>query len=166
MNPLSQTHAAAGEPPPVSTGVCGTGNTWWSRNWVWVLVLSCCSAAALFFGGIALVVAAAFGAMRTSGACEEAVARAESSPAVVQALGAPLDVGWFVTGTLNPGRSADIAIPVTGPRGSARIHAVASKAGDTWVFSTLTVILPARGEPLSLVAKDQPRGRPPSPRPE
>jgi hypothetical protein len=157
MNPHSQTHTAACESPPVSTGVSGTGNAWWSRNQFRVLVAGCCGAVVLFFGGIAFIVVAAFAMMRSSGACEEAVARSESSPAVVQALGAPLDVGWFVTGTLNPGRSAEITIPVTGPRGKARIKVVASKANGTWVFSTLTVKLTATGARISLVEK----GRPP-----
>lgn len=134
-------------------------DSWWHRNWKWVVPLSCCSAVGLFLGGIALIVAAAFGAMRSSGACEEAVARAESSPAVVQVLGAPLEVGWFVTGTLDPGRSAEITIPVTGPRGKARIDVVASKVTGTWAFSTLTVRLKATGERISLVKQ----GPPPNP---
>jgi hypothetical protein len=71
-------------------------------------------------------------------------------------LGAPLEVGWFVTGTLNPGRSAEITIPVTGPRGKARINVAASKTNGTWVFSTLTVKLTATGARISLVEKGPP----------
>jgi hypothetical protein len=132
------------------------GQTWWNRNWIRVVVAGCCGAVALFLGGIILIVVAAFAMMRSSGACEEAVSRAESSPAVVQALGTPLEVGWFVIGTLNPGESAEITIPVTGPRGKARIDVVASKATGTWVFSTLAIRLKTTGEQISLADKAPP----------
>jgi hypothetical protein len=139
----------------MSPSISGTGNTWWSRNWVRVSVVGTCGAVVLFFAGIAFIVVGAFAVIRSSGACQEAVARASASPAIVQALGTPLEVGWFVTGTLDPGRSADLTIPVTGPHGRARIHVVASKATGTWVFSTLTVKLRATGAQISLVEKAQ-----------
>jgi hypothetical protein len=119
--------------------------------------LSCCSAAALFFGGIACIVIGAFAVIRSSGACQEAVARAAATPAVVQALGAPLKVGWFVTGTLDPGRHAEITIPVSGPRDKARIDVVASKTAGEWVFSTLTVKIRATGEQIFLMEKGPPQ---------
>jgi len=82
-------------------------------------------------GGIAFIVVAAFAMMRSSGACEEAVARAESSPAVVQALGAFLEV------------DGSSPVPSSGPErrnhdsgnrtpGKARINVVASKTNGTW----------------------------------
>lgn len=153
MNPHLRQEAAANEQPPMSPRVGQTSGTWWSRNWIRILLVGCFGAAGLFLGGIAFIIVAAFGMMRSSGACQEAVARAGSSPAVVQALGAPLNVGWFVTGTLDPGRHAEMTIPVSGPRGKARIYVVASKATGEWVFSTLTVKLRATGERISLVEK-------------
>ena len=140
---------------PFSTPAAGpTGRTWWTRNWVRVLVVGTCGAVVLFFGGIAFIVGASFAIIRSSGACQEAVARAGASPAIVQALGAPLEVGWFVTGTLDPGRSAEITIPVTGPRGKALIEVVASRATGTWVFSTLIVRLKTTGARISLADKE------------
>jgi hypothetical protein len=143
-------------PSPLSPIPAGS---WWHRNWKWVVPLSCCSAVGLFVGGIALIIAAAFGTMRSSGACQEAVARAAATPAVVQALGSPIEIGWFVTGTLDPGRRAEITIPVSGSRGQARIDVVASKADGKWAFSTLTVKLRATGEQISLVEQG-PRSNP------
>ena len=156
MNAALRPETAPHQPSFSAPATGPPGQTWWSRNQFRVLVAGCCGAVVLFIGGIAFIVVAAFAMMRSSGACEEAVARAESSPAVVQALGAFLEVGWFVTGTLNPGRSAEITIPVTGPRGKARINVVASKTNGTWVFSTLTVKLTATGARISLVEKGPP----------
>lgn len=125
--------------------------------------LGCCGATGLFFGCIALFFGAVFGVMRSSGACQAAVARAGSTPAIVQALGAPLKVGWFVTGTLDPGRHAEMTIPISGPRGKARIYVVASNATGEWTFSTLTVKIMATGERISLVEKGQPSNPAPQP---
>ncbi len=91
--------------------------------------------------------------MRSSGACQEAVARIASAPAIVQALGSPIETGWFVTGTLDPGRRAEMTIPVSGPRGRARIHVDASKTKGKWNFTTLTVKLMATGEQIPLMEK-------------
>jgi hypothetical protein len=164
MNPPSQRDAAANELPPMSPGISGAGDTWWSRNWVCVLVVGSCGAVVLFFAGIVFIVVGAFGMMRSSGACQEAVARAAATPAVVQALGSPIEIGWFVTGTLDPGRHADMKIPISWPRGQARIRVVAAKAGGEWVFSTLTVRLSATGEQISLVGPG--KAPPPAPQPE
>jgi Cytochrome oxidase complex assembly protein 1 len=156
MNPSSQRDAATNELPPMSPGISGAGDTWWSRNWVRVLVVGSCGAVVLFFAGIVFIVVGAFGMMRSSGACQEAVARAAATPAVVQALGSPIAIGWFVTGTLDPGRHAEMKIPISGPRGSARIDVVASKEDGTWNFSTLTVRLRATGARISLVEQRRP----------
>jgi hypothetical protein len=110
-----------------------------------------------------MIVVAAFAMMRSSGACQEAVAQAESTPAIVRALGLPIDAGWFVMGTLDPGRHAEITIPISGPSGSARIYAVASKVKGKWVFSRLTVKLKATGEQIFLVEESQPSNPPGSP---
>jgi hypothetical protein len=128
--------------------------------------LSCCSAVGLFFGGIALIIVAAFGTIRSSGACQEAVARAAAAPAIAQALGSPIEIGWFVNGTLDPGRSAELTIPIAGPHGKARIEVVASKATGAWVFSTLTVKLRTTGKEISLVEKGPPFNPPVPLKPE
>ena len=156
MNAALRPEPASPQPPFSAPATGPTGQTWWSRNWVRVLVAGCCGAVGLFLGGIALIVVSAFGVIRSSGACQEAVARAAAAPAVVQALGSPLEVGWFVTGTLDPGRRAEITVPVSGPRGKARIDVVASKIGGSWTFSTLTVRLRATGRQIVLVDKGPP----------
>jgi hypothetical protein len=109
----------------------------------------------LLFGCGALVVAAVvfvglivFGVlslMRGSDVCEQAVAKAQASSRVQTALGQPITQGWYVTGSINTSNdsgSADVNIPISGPKGSATIHAVATKAAGVWTFSVLRVTLP------------------------
>ena len=153
MYPQSQRETVATEPPPVSSTACRTSGTWWSRHWVRIILITCGGTVVLFFGSVAFIIFGAFSMMRSSGACQEAVARVASKPAIVQALGSPIETGWFVMGTLDPGRRAEMTIPVSGPRGRARIYVDASKTKGKWNFTTLTVKLMATGEQISLVEK-------------
>ena len=164
MNTTRPPDPAANQPSPRSPAVGRTADTWWIRNWIRVLVAACCGVGVLFVGGIASIVVGSLSVVRSSGACQEAVVRAEAAPAVVQALGEPLKVGWLVNGTLDPGHSAEITVPVTGPRGKARIEIVASKASGAWVFSTLTVTINATGARISLVESGPPARPTPLPK--
>lgn len=125
-----------------------------------MLILGAAAALVLFVGIIATIVIGSFALMRSSGACQDAVARAERAPAVVQALGSPLVTGWIVWGTLNPGRNAKMTIPVSGPNGKARIYVVASKKADDWVFSTLTVRIASTDERIALAEQPPVPGAP------
>jgi hypothetical protein len=83
--------------------------------------------------------------MRSSDVCQQAVAKAQASARLKLALGQPITQGWYVTGSINISNdsgSADVSIPISGPKGSATIHAVAKKAAGVWTFSVLRVTLP------------------------
>lgn len=87
-----------------------------------------------FIGGIVFLV---FGALRSADITEQAVQAARENPAAVQALGEPIETGWFVTGSLETGGAggeADLSIPVSGPRGAGTIHVQADRRGGEWVF--------------------------------
>ena len=113
---------------------------WWSRNWKWFLPMGCLTFVALIVGCVALLVVVVFGAMKSSDVYKEAVSRAKSNAEVAEALGSPLKEGWFLSGkTSVDGASgeADIAIPISGPKGSGTIYAVAEKSAGKWVYTTL-----------------------------
>jgi hypothetical protein len=72
----------------------------------------------------------------------EAFTRASNDPRVVAALGTPIEKGWWVTGSVNIDNSegsANLTFPISGPKGSAKVHAVASYDGSGWKYTTLTV---------------------------
>src|ERR1700680_748402 len=89
--------------------------SWLRRNWLWLLV-------AVFLCGIVFVVGIftlVMGAMRGSDVVKEAVARAQSNPLVGQRLGAPINEGWFLSGSINVSTGsgdADVAVPISGPK--------------------------------------------------
>ena len=104
----------------------------------------------LFVAGIVLIV---FGAMKSSDAYKTAVARAKANPEVVSALGTPIEEGMFVSGKTNVDGSsgeADLTIPISGPKGIAKVFAVATKRAGRWDYSTLEVAVDGRDDRIDL----------------
>lgn len=104
---------------------------------------------------IASVFSAIVGHIKSSDAYTGALARAEAAPAVVAALGTPLKPGWLVTGNIHisgPTGLAELAIPVTGPKGRATIYVEATKHLGDWQFDHLIVHLEPSNERLDLSA--------------
>lgn len=83
-----------------------------------------------------------FGLIKKSDATKMALERAQANPLVVQKIGRPLEMGWFVSGSINVTGSsghADIELPVHGDKGKGTIYVVADKSAGQWTFSTLQV---------------------------
>ena len=111
---------------------------WATRNWKWLVPLLCLAVVAGAAGFFALIE----GFIRSSDAYTGAVARARSAPAVVDALGTPIKEGFLVTGNVNisgPSGRADLAIPLSGPKGEATVYVAARKSLGAWHFVGLVV---------------------------
>jgi hypothetical protein len=118
------------------------GPTWWGRNWKWVVPVGCLTPVVVCCGGIGLLVTFVFGALKSSEVYGDALSRARASEEVKTLLGEPIEAGFLVSGKVEVRDStgtADLSIPVTGPKGSATIHAVATKTAGRWNYSTLEV---------------------------
>jgi hypothetical protein len=141
-------------PPPLPLD---RSTTWWQRNWKWFIPASL-SGIALFAGFIALIVTIVFGMMKSSHAYKEALAMARADLHVQEALGSPIKEGLLVMGNINVNGSsghADLAIPVSGPKGSGTIYVVASKsAAGQWTISRLVVDVKATNERIDLLANN------------
>ncbi|HEX8441165.1 cytochrome c oxidase assembly factor Coa1 family protein [Archangium sp.] len=141
----------------VPEGELAAQRGWWSRNWTWVvptgclgLLLSCGCLGAVFFGVITQ-------SLRGSGAVVEAVALARQSPEVRQALGEPIEQGLWVQGRIHSGgdqESADVTLPLKGPKAEGTLRMEAYKNGDAWTFTTLQVEVP--GQPPIHLLGDAP----------
>src|SRR5690242_7952002 len=113
-------------------------SSWWTRNWKWFVPAGCLSLLALLGAFIALTLSFVFGMMKQSDAYQQALARAKASPAVVEALGQPLKEGFFTSGNINvngPNGDAELAIPISGPKGGGTIYLEANKSTGEWSFS-------------------------------
>jgi Cytochrome oxidase complex assembly protein 1 len=118
--------------------------SWWGRNWIWVVPIGCLipTFVCCGVGFVTLIVGGVFGGIKSSDAYKEAVAKAKSNEAVQAALGLPIEEGFFVTGNIHvngPNGKANLAIPISGPKGSATITAIADKQAGRWTYSTLEV---------------------------
>jgi hypothetical protein len=102
-----------------------------------------CGSALVLFGIFAVViVVVVFGAMKKSDVYQEALRRAQNDPAVVAALGTPIEAGMLVSGSVNvdaTGGHATLDFPISGPKGKGTVHAVATKSVAGWEYSALTV---------------------------
>ena len=97
----------------------------------------------LIVGGlVAGIVYLVMGSFKSSPVYTRAVQAAQSDPRVVQALGEPIQPGWYVTGSVEEqGISGDatMTIPISGSRNGGTLFASARKQNGVWQFYTLAV---------------------------
>ena len=131
-------------------------SNWFGRNWKWAVPVGCLGILIAGCVFVVLLVSVVFGFIKSSDAYTEAVSRAQASPAVAEALGTPIEPGFFVTGNINVSGSsgqADLAIPISGPKGSATLYAQATKSAGQWSYSLLQVSVSATDEQINLLAE-------------
>lgn len=127
---------------------------WMDRNWKWFIPLLVVASGTVMVTFFVLIFVFVFSLMKSSDAYKDAVARTRADPAVQAAIGTPIEEGLFITGNINTSSSsgeADLAIPVSGPKGSATIYLVATKSAGAWNFSSLVVEIRNTGERINLL---------------
>lgn len=128
---------------------------WWSRNWKWFVPVGCLglvllgvlAAAGLFFG--------IMGGIKRSEVFQMALERARSSPAAVEALGEPIEPGWWVSGSVNVSGAAgeaSLAAPVSGPQGEGKLYVEGVKQAGEWRLTLLELEVEG-GERIDLLAE-------------
>jgi hypothetical protein len=108
---------------------------------MWVGGLGLLAAVLMFTAGVFCLVEHSF---RHHPTTQEAVARAQSDPRIVQALGQAIQVGWFIKGNFHMKNGcgyADLRIPLSGPNGKGMIVLHAKEVLGGWEFRTLRVDL-------------------------
>ena len=135
----------ASNPPP----------SWLARNAKWVIPSGCVAIFAFVVVLVAAIVWLAMTAMKRSDAYLEAVSRARASAAVREALGEPLEEGFFVGGrvrTLTSGSAtADLAIRLSGPKGRGVLNVHATKADGRWHYWLLSLSVTGTHERVNLL---------------
>jgi hypothetical protein len=124
--------------PPQKSGGC------WKA-----LAIGCSVILVLAFAAMIALFVFVFSVIKRSDVYRQAFSRATADPRVITALGTPIEKGWWVIGSVkldNDTGSANIDFPISGPKGSARVHARASYDGNTWTYSSLIVRPEAGGE--------------------
>jgi hypothetical protein len=128
---------------------------WWKRNWKIGCLGILAGIVVLAFSIIAIV----FTALKSSDAYKMALARAQTDPRVVTALGSPIEPGWLISGRTNvSGTSghADLTVPLSGPKGKGTLYFVASKFAGKWTFLKMMVRVENTGEEIDLSSGAEP----------
>lgn len=143
------------------------GRSFWSSPWTCGIAgccLGCILIPVLFvtvLGGGLLGAGAFLWSSGASQVREAAIERATSHPAVIEALGEPIEPGWLPQGSVNirDGEGeADFTIGLTGPRGEGRLHAVARRqGGGDWEFEVLELAVEGNDEVIDLLAEPDSR---------
>lgn len=130
-----------------------TAPGWWSRNWKWAVPLGGATLLALMLAFVALLLMLVFGMLRGTEPYQHAVAQAKASMALRQALGEPIEEGFFVSGNFNSNNAsgdASFSIPLSGPHGAATLYVEASKSAGVWSYSVLLVRMDTGGKEIDL----------------
>ncbi len=137
---------------------------WFSRNFWWMLpaALLVLVSPCLCCGGIFWWVV---GSLKSSEPFQMALERVRTDHDVIRQLGDPIEeAGWMPTGNFSyhtdngvtSGR-ASFDFRVSGPKGTARVHAEAVCRNGKWVFRVLEVTPASGGRTISLPVDEKPR---------
>jgi hypothetical protein len=125
-------------PPPTPQ----PARNWWSRNWKWLVPSGCLTILLLFAIFIFAIISFAFGIMKSTDVYKDTLAKVQADPAVIEALGSPIKDGMFFSGSTNVNGAsgeANLAIPISGPKGKGTIYVAAVKSAGLWNYTILAV---------------------------
>ena len=116
---------------------------WWERNWKWCVPVLCLAVAGLILAGAFGFIAFVMGMVRSSDPYQHALQRARADPAVVAALGRPIEKGFLTSGDISSSAGGDgkahLAIPLQGARSHATLYVDAEETAGVWHYSVIAV---------------------------
>lgn len=121
--------------------------------WVWVG----CGCGLLIAGAaafVAFIVFVVFASIRSAAPYQDGLQRAQNDPRVQEALGAPIEPGWFMSGSIrteNRSGTCDIVIPLKGTTQKGSLHVVGTKDDGRWSYTKM-LVTPHAGPPIDLLA--------------
>jgi hypothetical protein len=127
---------------------------WLGRNWKWVLPVGCILPLLVCCGGGTAIIMFGLNAIKSSEPYKEAVAKAKANPEVKAARGEPITEGCMFTGNFDTNPStghADLNIPLSGPKDSGTLFAVAHITDGKWVFSKLEFAVTSTGAKINVL---------------
>jgi hypothetical protein len=104
-----------------------------------------------------------FSAIKSAEPYKDALAKAKMNPEVIEALGSPIKEGFFVSGNTNVNGAAgeaNLAIPISGPKGKGTIYAKAAKSLGRWNYSGLVLEIAKTHQRIDLLQRPAPASSP------
>ena len=125
--------------------------------WVKWVVLGCVGLIAIVALAVWGFVALIMGSLKQSDAYKEALAAVRADSAAVEALGEPIEPGFFLSGSVNvsgPSGEAELLIPLHGPRGKGTLYLEATKRAGRWEYSLLELAVDGTEKRIDLLAEE------------
>ena len=141
--------------PPVAP------QSWWSRNWKWVVPVGCLVPMLCCFSFVGATYFGVTKVIEGSPAFTEAFARASDNPDVQATLGTPLSPGFGLSGEVKEngnGGNANFSVPLEGPKGKGTLHVEAKRINGRWNFSRIDVDAGGKSIDVLQGAADVPDG--------
>ncbi|WP_025742633.1 cytochrome c oxidase assembly factor Coa1 family protein [Aquimarina pacifica] len=133
--------------------------SWFARNWGWAVPLGgCLTIIILFFVFLGSVFFGVSKLMSESVPNEDALIMANEDEYVVSIIGTPIESNGIMSGSIsykNNTGSADMSIPIKGPKGEARLFVVGTKEYDEWTYTEMYVIIDETDEQIDLLGYEQ-----------
>jgi hypothetical protein len=132
--------------------------TWLGRNWKWLVPSILVLGLLVIIGFFTLLLYGVSSMMKSSDAYKVAVERAQNDENVIQAIGEPMQEGLFASGNIHTSGSsghADMAIPLSGPKGDATVYLVAEKVAGQWQYSDLMVEIESSKNRIDLLKSEE-----------
>jgi hypothetical protein len=136
--------------------------SWLERNPLWKIPLGCLTLFVLIAAFATILATVITSSFRQSDVYKQAIAQATANAQVREQIGEPIKPDWLISGELNVSGSsgkANLIIPISGPRGRGRIHAVAQKSRGIWRFTYLQVDFANQSASIDLLSIQPPEQR-------
>ena len=94
----------------------------------------------LSLGGCVTLTFGLFYLIKTTEPYQYGLEQAQQHPEVIQILGEPITDGWWISGNIetnNSSGTADISIPLGGPRGNGTLFVIGDKEAGKWTYSRI-----------------------------
>jgi hypothetical protein len=116
---------------------------WWKRNWKWAVPLGGClsllTVFILFIGSLFYGVTAV---LEESQPYEYALEKINQDEEIISALGSPIVKNGMIQGSynsINGNKTADMKIPISGPKDSGTLFVKATGKDDNWTYDEIRV---------------------------
>jgi len=134
---------------------------WFSRNWKWIAGCGCLTV----IGFVAVIILFIYGIfsftmsmLKDNPAYKQAVIKVQNDPEARTLLGTPIEPGYLVTGNYrikNNSGSANLEIPVSGPKGEGTVRVRAVCNFGQWTIQSMTLQVPGQPQ-VDLLNKTDP----------
>jgi len=128
---------------------------WFGRNWKWAVPsVGCLSIIIVFILLFTAMVSKVTGMFQDSVPYTVGMEKLLKNELVIEKLGKPIEANGMSQGNINyenDNGTADLKIPVKGPKGEASLLIIAEKTDDVWTYQTMEVTFEDDGETLDLL---------------